>query len=77
MYLFIKLSSQEKNKIYQIFRKYGVKILIEGRDFFLIYSPVDIKDTLKVVDFVSIVGEVSLNNINLKRIKVKKEEKDG
>lgn len=77
MYLFIKLSSQEKNKIYQIFRKYGVKILIEGRDFFLIYSPEEIKDTLKMLDSVSVVGEVSLSNINVRRIKVKKEEKNG
>ncbi|MBK3332348.1 hypothetical protein GWK41_04610 [Persephonella atlantica] len=77
MHLFIKLSSQEKNKIYQIFRKYGVKILIEGRDFFLIYSPEEIKDTLKMLDSVSVVGEVSLSNINVRRIKVKKEEKNG
>jgi len=77
MHLFIKLSSQEKNRIYQIFRKYGVKILIEGRDFFLIYSPVEIKDTLKMLDSVSVVGEVSLSNINVRRIKVKKEEKNG
>ncbi len=77
MHLFIKLSSQEKNKIYQIFRKYEVKILIEGRDFFLIYSPEEIKDTLKMLDSVSVVGEVSLSNINVRRIKVKKEEKNG
>ncbi len=77
MHLFIKLSSQEKNRIYQIFRKYGVKILIEGRDFFLIYSPVEIKDTLKMLDSVSIVGEVSLSNINVRKIKIKKEEENG